>query len=586
MQEPGNPLLLEWVTEMLNEANEHGKKSAVAYRKARDSLKACPKVFEHPSEAKELIGIGDKLATILTKRMEAYCKENGLPPPKMAHRRKKKRRAGMAGDDNEEDEEDDAPSPPKKKPRKLKPYVPALRSGAYAIILALAKLEKECREGISKQEIIAIAQKHCDSDFIRPSDPGKFYTAWKSMDTLQDKELVYVKGRPTKRYLLTDDGWDVANRILASSNPANGRQDTFTTAQPVRDNDNDFDYDGPSRSNAREKDPSDDLVPQGETISDESALPSFRPIILEPGSFTIELVLDNREVFSTKDRGHIQDELIKQKIKHSTRALGLGDVLWIAKMHDPNILTRRGVEGDEIMLDYILERKRLDDLIGSIKDGRFHEQKFRLKRSGINNVIYLVEEKAINADTFGKYEEAVESAIASTMVVNGYFVKRTEKMDDTIRYLVSMTKLLKEKYESKPLHLIPTNVLTVSNYLPLLKHLEKTKPSINHHITFTAFSSLSSKSETLTLRDIYLKMLMCTRGVTGEKALEIQKRWKTPREFVEAFERVGGLTEEEKKKMRGDLVSGQMGNLVGRKKIAKALSVKIAEVWGARVYEG
>ena len=31
--------------------------------------------------------------------------------------------------------------------------------------------------------------------------------------------------------------------------------------------------------------------------------------------------------------------------------------------------------GRELMLDYIVERKRMDDLAGSIIDGRFHEQK-------------------------------------------------------------------------------------------------------------------------------------------------------------------------------------------------------------------
>jgi hypothetical protein len=30
-------------------------------------------------------------------------------------------------------------------------------------------------------------------------------------------------------------------------------------------------------------------------------------------------------------------------------------------------------------------------------------------------------------------------------------------------------------------------------------------------------------------------MLMCTRGVTGEKALEIQQIWPTPRHLVDAY---------------------------------------------------
>ena len=45
----------------------------------------------------------------------------------------------------------------------------------------------------------------------------------------------------------------------------------------------------------------------------------------------------------------------------------------------------------EYVLDFIVERKTADDLAASIMDGRYDEQKFRLKSCGINNVIYLVE---------------------------------------------------------------------------------------------------------------------------------------------------------------------------------------------------
>jgi len=138
--------------------------------------------------------------------------------------------------------------------------------------------------------------------------------------------------------------------------------------------------------------------------------------------------------------------------------------------------------------------------------------------------------------------------------------------------------LLKNVYEAKPLRVIPTRILTTQNYLPLLAQLREKQPSMSFNITYPAFASLASKSETLTLRDIYLKMLMCTRGVTGEKALEIQRRWKTPQEFVKAFD-ICGPGEEGKKRKR-ELVYERMGNLVGRKKIAKIQSQKIAEVWG------
>jgi crossover junction endonuclease MUS81 len=67
-------------------------------------------------------------------------------------------------------------------------------------------------------------------------------------------------------------------------------------------------------------------------------------------------------------------------------------------------------------------------------------------------------------------------------------------------------------------------------------------------------------------------MLMCIRGVTGEKALEIQKAWKTPIDFFEAFEGLTGIA-------RKRMVSEQLDTLVQRKRITSGMSEKIADVW-------
>lgn len=43
------------------------------------------------------------------------------------------------------------------------------------------------------------------------------------------------------------------------------------------------------------------------------------------------------------------------------------------------------------VLDYVFERKKADDLSASIIDGRYKEQKMRLKNCGAANVVYLYE---------------------------------------------------------------------------------------------------------------------------------------------------------------------------------------------------
>lgn len=87
----------------------------------------------------------------------------------------------------------------------------------------------------------------------------------------------------------------------------------------------------------------------------------------------IVAVLDNREVRDKKDRAHIAEQLLKKGVECEVRALELGDVLWVA---------RRPGKAD-LVLDWILERKRVSDLESSIIDKRYTEQKFRCAASPI-----------------------------------------------------------------------------------------------------------------------------------------------------------------------------------------------------------
>lgn len=414
------------------------------------------------------------------------------------------------------------------------------------------------------------------------------------MKTLVQKDLVYEHGRPLRKYALSEDGWEVAKRIQktlpGSSENAMAFAGGDSQGQPPRT--------APATVCNQDDDDDEPTMPPslsaqlGRSANTEGPT---EPIILPPDSFTIQLVLDTREVRTSTDRDYIANELMKQGITPQVRALELGDAMWVAKCKDPAFLARHGEESDEVMLDWIIERKRLDDLIGSIKDGRFHEQKFRLRRSGIKNVIYLVEEFSVTRPDAGngsalKYQEMVASAIASTQVVNGYFMKKTRNLDDSIRYLARMTLLLRKMYgavdstsangesaaSSAPskIALIPSRRLSsTQSYLTLLDELRVKDPSVTFGVTFSTFSALTSKSDVLSLRDVFLKMLMCTRGVTGEKALEIQRQWQTPRQLIEAYMAL-------EPKDRETLVSDKLQSLVGRKKVQKAVSKRIAEIWG------
>lgn len=153
-----------------------------------------------------------------------------------------------------------------------------------------------------------------------------------------------------------------------------------------------------------------DFTEQLDAVMDESMigigaledmdLPEFTPFVLPAGSYYIELVLDEREdrggssqkrkrgssdSDSDDDGGgrQVYDQILTGLMELGVSAkrttLKLGDVLWVAKRIQP-----RGDEYDEIVLDFIAERKRLDDLVFSIagrngrdkrKKSRYHDQK-------------------------------------------------------------------------------------------------------------------------------------------------------------------------------------------------------------------
>ena len=291
-------------------------------------------------------------------------------------------------------------------------------------------------------------------------------------------------------------------------------------------------------------------------------------------------MVDNREVRSVNDRDYISEQLKKRGIDSIKDKLELGDFLWIAKVKPEfaGSLQKANIDDEDqgntdIVLDYIVERKRKDDFINSITDGRFHEQKFRLAKSAITCPVYLIEEFSVSGERMEKFGEAMETAIKQLQVVYDVFVKTTQKLDDSVKYLAQMTKLLQEKYKNQEIHVLRSSRLDGGNHVKLLTDLRSRSPETTYGLTLSGLKATSAKNDSMTLRDMYLKMLLCIRGVSAEKAIEISKIWKTPNALIEAYER---QPDTEARKV---MISDKLSNAIPRKKIAKTLSTKIAEVW-------
>ncbi len=101
--------------------------------------------------------------------------------------------------------------------------------------------------------------------------------------------------------------------------------------------------------------------------------------------------MDSREYKSDQ----VQSRLLQKGIYCEQRTLPIGDMLWIARGYNKNTLGNKAgsrvtagelalPETVEIVLDTIIERKTLEDLMSSLYGTRWNEQRLRLKQHTVN----------------------------------------------------------------------------------------------------------------------------------------------------------------------------------------------------------
>ncbi|KAK6903081.1 hypothetical protein I203_108343 [Kwoniella mangroviensis CBS 8507] len=329
----------------------------------------------------------------------------------------------------------------------------------------------------------------------------------------------------------------------------------------------------------------DQPLPSSSTIASTDKISTFQPsdaIVYPPGTYEIVLIVDTREVESRSNRDKIAETLAAKGIKVETRALRLGDMCWVARRTVGDL----GGEEDECVLDYVVERKRLDDLCSSIRDGRYNEQCFRLSNSCINHIYYIVEDWQVT-ERMEYHGLQIMTAKSQIQIHNRFFLKETHKLSETIDFLTTMTKVIQSSYRDKSLYIIPTRYLSRSTYKSLQHHLKETYPDKEFLTSFGAYQELNDKSASQTLKEKFARMLLCVKGMSAERVSSILDIWETPRSLYESLkEREGQPKELEvvdestgkgrkraKEMFFADCVKGE-----GRRKIGDALS---RELWKA-----
>ncbi|XP_021808848.1 crossover junction endonuclease MUS81-like isoform X2 [Prunus avium] len=148
-------------------------------------------------------------------------------------------------------------------------------------------------------------------------------------------------------------------------------------------------------------------------------------------AYEVILVLDDREQFATqgsRSRRIIENVRSQFKIKIEVRRLPVGDGIWIAR--------HKQLES-EYVLDFIVERKNVDDLRSSIRDNRYRDQKLRLLRCGLKKLIYLVEGDPNTSEA----AESIKTACFTTEILEGFDVQRTIGLADTLKKCQDLDKM-------------------------------------------------------------------------------------------------------------------------------------------------
>lgn len=221
------------------------------------------------------------------------------------------------------------------------------------------------------------------------------------------------------------------------------------------------------------------------------------------------------------------------------RKLNVGDFLWVAQ--------HKTIKSKEFVLPYVVERKRLDDLSSSIKDGRYIEQKFRLKQCGIDNVIYLIENHMKNGKVqCGLPFTTLLQAATNTQIHSKFQVKFTESNQHTILYLTVMTSFIENIFKNKA-------------------------PIKFRMIEFNKFNQAAVKQRRCTVRETFIKQLLALKGLSVDIALEVTKHYATPSDLYEKYR---SLSQSEGEKLLNLITIGEL-----KRKIPIAISKTIYQFY-------
>lgn len=201
------------------------------------------------------------------------------------------------------------------------------------------------------------------------------------------------------------------------------------------------------------------------------------------------------------------------KIIISKQMIHLGDIL---------------IESDDNVLLCIIERKSLNDLLASIKDGRYEEQSYRLKHSSelhSHNIVYLIEGMFSQLRTSTE-KNIVNSSIASLNFFKGFSVLRSCSVQESAESIIyfadkierNISKGIRPAFEAKIL--LENNIIT--------ENISDIRAEYSTVVKKT-------KKDNITQENIGEIMLCCIPSISNVSAIAIMKELNTISNLIDSL---------------------------------------------------
>ncbi|KAH8872381.1 Crossover junction endonuclease MUS81 [Schistosoma japonicum] len=428
-----NLLFQSWITEAMENAFAKDAKSYYAYRKALSSLKKYPLLLQSGKDCKILEGFGVKLCDLLDEKLNNYAKDLQLPVLEALHYGNKSLKAS-------------------------KTLLTITKScqinqlstdphSSYALHFTYVD---ENNNPVHHKQNAHQREYTLDGTVTKSSITSDF--TFKPMPKVNSINLeTGIKRCKSQESVSSDGSINKSSRVCANflmpettiplgyptqSQPILARQLSLGCTPHIPSLTHDpANYNPPTFG--------EPLISQSISCSDpinvQLQTSTQIPLIVPGNSYEIILLADVRENFgSNKVRQMLPTVFQKYHIKCESRALPVGDFLWIARWRNESDCLM------EAVLNQIVERKRMDDLAHSIVDGRFMEQKYRLKRTGLLQLMYLIEECPMMHNQKVSYDVLIQ-AISNSQMIDGLQIMTTKGPEDTVDLLAALSQRLQSR---------------------------------------------------------------------------------------------------------------------------------------------